>query len=289
MTASLLWQSIGELPPRGPGEHRYLLVNQAAWHGQPETMQGLKSFDRVALFGSSVDACVDGATPFLIRLDGQFGDTLAARPIRVLCETGCWASAISVLDSARPMTALAAALSARCEARLSDGQDMLLRYFDTRVLAVLLDVFTPEQLMHLGACATRWWYAGRSGALEPVTLSPWPAEDKFVPPWSLSQRQEDLLLEASEADAIVDLLTRQRVEPLLALPYESRHPVVAALLTQAKGWGLVGLSDQVAFCTLALVTGDEVARVAPWDELLPKVRSGALSFAAALEAAASAT
>ena len=289
MTESPLWESVGTLQPRGDAEHRYLLINQAAWHAQPEVIRGLQGFDRVALLGQPESACHDGATPFLLRLDGHIGNIAATRPLRVLCDTGCFASALSVIDARLSMQKLASALSLRCEARLTELQYVVLRYFDTRVLEAMLDVFSASQLCQLVACTTHWWFAGRSGVLEPIHLSDWPAQDSFAPPWQLSQQQEEALLDASDADAMVDLLTRRNVEPLLQMPFVQRHPVVSSLLAQCQHWGLNGTSDQAAYCTVALMRGEDIARASPWDQLLPKVKRGELTFAAALEISAQAT
>lgn len=289
MSESPLWLSIGELPPRGQDDHRYLLINQAAWHEQPEVIRGLLGFERVALFGQPVDACADGATPFLLRLDGHIGNTAVTRPLRTLCSSGCFASAISVLDASQPIGQLAAALSLRCEARLTEGQDVMLRCFDTRVLASLLDVLTPEQHSHLVSCTSHWWFAGRNGVLEPVTVSPWPARDEFTAPWHLTTDQEEALIDASDTDAMVDLLMRRKLEPLLDLPFVERHPVVDGLLARCKQWGLRGTSDQATYCTLALMRRQpDIGQLAPWDQLLPRVQRGELTFAAALAIAAEA-
>jgi hypothetical protein len=283
---SPLWQAIVALPPRGAEQHRYLLINQAAWQFEPKVIASLSGFARMPLLGQPISAATDGATPFLLRLDGHIEHNAATRPLRQLCNTGYYASAISVIDSALPMPALAATITDRCEAQLPDHQDVLLRIFDTRVLEAVLDHFSTEQKSQLVACATQWWFATREAELAPLYVSPWPTQDLFKPPWRLTQQQENALVDASDADAMADLLTRRNTEPLLALPYPQRYRAVTQLLAQCRALNIDAVSDQAAYCTLALIRGEDLARVSPWDQLLPKVKRGELAFAAALEIAA---
>jgi hypothetical protein len=284
-TDSPLWDHIASLPPRGEDEHRYLLINQAAWSGQVDALRALRGFDRCALFGQAPSACEDGATPFLLRLDGNISETSATRPLRVLCAEGCYASAVHVIDSGLAIQPLAQALTERCDARISDEQRMVLRYFDTRVFEAVLDHFTAAQLSDLVSCATRWWFAGRQGLLDPVYVNPWPQEDIFKAPWQLSLSQEHALLMASEPDTMIDLLTRSGVEPLLVLPYPERYPVVRDMIASAKAWGLEGTSDQAAYCTLSLHQGTDLAEDPLWKQLLPRVKRGEMSFTQALQQA----
>jgi Domain of unknown function (DUF4123) len=286
---SPLWQSISALPPRGPEQHRYLLVNQAAWQTDPKIIAELSAFERLALLGQPIAACTDGATPFLLRLDGQVGNTPSTAPLRRLCNAGYYASALSVIDSALPMQSLAASITDRCDARLPDHQDVLLRIFDTRVVEALLEHFTPEQKSLLVACSTHWWIAGREGELAPVHVSPWPTQDLFEPPWQLTQQQETALLDASEADAMVDLLTRRNVEPLLALQYPQRYPVVRELLAQCRALNMDAISDQAAYCTLVLMREQRLEDDPSWQALLPRVKRKELSFQAALQLASEAS
>jgi Domain of unknown function (DUF4123) len=285
---SPLWQAIVALPPRGAEQHRYLLINQAAWQFEPKVIASLSGFDRMPLLGQPISAATDGATPFLLRLDGHIEHNAATHPLRQLCNTGYYASAISVIDSALPMPALAAAITDRCEAQLPDHQDVLLRIFDTRVLEAVLDHFSAEQKSQLVACATQWWFATREAELAPLYVSPWPTQDLFKPPWRLTQQQENALVDASEADAMVDLLKRRNVEALLALPYPRRYLVVTQLLAQCRALNIDAISDQAAYCTLVLMRGLRLEDDPVWQALLPRVKGKQMSFQAALQTASEA-
>jgi hypothetical protein len=283
---SPLWRQLEGLPPTALGVHRYLLINQAAFSQDLAVIQGLNSFDRHPLLGSNASACSDGATPFLLLFDGTLGNASRTRTIRKLCTDGCFANAISVIDSRLAVPALLAALRARSNAVTSDGQHMLLRYFDTRVMEPLVDAMTPEQRVQWVSCSTSWWFCNRWGELEPLVCEPWPGVDSFTPPFRTTAKQEAHLLSASEADAIVDLLARNQVQGLIDLPYPHRQPTVKRLLAAAQALKLTGTPEQAAYCSLALEAGEDFGSMAPWNQLLPKVERGEITFVQAIEWAA---
>ncbi|WP_033371789.1 DUF4123 domain-containing protein [Caldimonas manganoxidans] len=284
-TINNLWDGWCAMPPPADGQHRYLLVNQAAWNAHRTVIRDLRSLPRQALLGQGGDACGDGATPFVIRIDGRPDEGARAWPLRAVCQTGQWACALHLIDSPLPLQGLAHALSERCLARLSDGQEMLLRYFDTRVLAAMCDVLRPTQMQDLVSCTSAWWFANRGGEWVSMNVLDWPGEERFQAPWHLSLEQEHALLDASEADAMIDLLTRQGQPALLALPYGERYPAIRELLAQGKAWGLDGTTDLSAYCTLGLSQGRTFSQAEPWQSALQQVREGRMSFIQAIEQA----
>lgn len=284
-TINNLWDGWCAMPPPADGQHRYLLVNQAAWNAHRTVIRDLRSLPRQALLGQGGDACEDGATPFVIRIDGRPDEGARARPLHAVCQTGQWACALHLIDSPLPLQGLAHALSERCLARLSDGQEMLLRYFDTRVLAAMCDVLRPTQMQDLVSCTSAWWFANRGGEWASMNVLGWPGEERFQAPWQLSLEQEHALLDASEADAMIDLLTRQGQPALLALPYGERYPAIRELLAQGKAWGLDGITDLSAYCTLGLSQGRTFSQAEPWQSALQQVREGRMPFIQAIEQA----
>jgi Domain of unknown function (DUF4123) len=284
-----LWKTLLSLFPRGTGEHRYLLINQAAFGANSALMKRLEKFPRAALLHQSVDACTDGATPFLVLWEGWSTDAQQLRTIQTLCEQGCYACAVSALDSSLNIDQLAAALTARCTVRLPEGIDMLLRFFDTRVMDALIDVLKPDQIELLVSCTTRWMYAGREGPLDPVSLSDREGRDTFVTPIELTQKQQNALIDAGEPDLVIGLLVDANIEPLIKMPVPRRYRAISQLIAKARQWGLSETPDFAAYCSLALSIGTGFAEQAPWSELLPEVKAKRLTFSQALATAESQT
>lgn len=285
---SPLWRGIERLPPRPLNGWRYLLVNQAAFATRMKSIRRLDSIEKHALLNRELDACSDGATPFLLRAEGALGESREARAIRQLCADGCYACAISVLDSPLELRDMAASLTARCNVELPDHLEMLLRFFDTRIMEPLMDAFTLSQTVDFVSCTTEWYYAGRGGELELVSAPVRTGTDSFMSPLRLSAEQQAALIDAGEADAVVDLLARGDVAPLLDLPFAERHAAVVHCLREAHSWGLSTIPEVTAYCTLSLHAGADFSRRMPWSELLLQVQQGSMRFSRAMAIASEA-
>jgi Domain of unknown function (DUF4123) len=284
-----LWSALESLPPRGAHEHRYLLVNQAAFGIDSPLIRRLGRFKRAALLRQPVDACTDGATPFLLLWEGVSDDKPALRAVQALCQEACYACAVSVIDSTLDLEPLAAALTARCTVRLPDDMNMVLRFFDTRVMTALIDAQEPKQKDAFFSCATHWLYSGREGSLDVAPTAGQAGHDSFVTPLTLIQRQQNELIDAGEADLVIGLLANANVEPLIELPVAKRHIVVSQFLADAKAWGLSETPDFTGNCCLALSIGPDFATLAPWKQWLPEIKAGHLKFGEALARAESET
>ena len=279
---SPLWRDIEQLQPVAHDGHRYLLVNQAAFSDRMKPIEGLAVFEKHPLLRQEPGACCDTATPFVVRLGDGLSDKAKARALRRLCDDGCYASALSVIDSDLPLHDIANALTARCEAQLPDNFDVLLRYFDTRILASLMSVLTSAQLAAFFSCASQWRYADRNGRLVQAFSTESKVADVFTPPLQFSAAQQNALIQAGEVDAVIDVLTRNKLEPLLDMPYPARHPTVQRQFVTAGQWGLSSTPDLASYCTLALLLGEGFESQAPWDSLLAAVKRGEFNLREAI-------
>jgi len=275
-----LWSSLDALPAPAAGLHRYLLVNQAALKGERTLLARLSRLERRPLFGLGDDSCLDGATPFVIRIDFSVNFRSI---LRDLANAACYACALSQIDTSLEIGQFADALTRRSEVLLPDGMSMLLRFFDTRILMPLLDVLTDDQRIAFLSCARDWWYADREGAMVPSLCPTWAGADTFAPPLKLSAGQERAMIDASEADAVIDFVGSRGRHPLFDAPYPQRYPIVRALIDRAHHWGLENIPDLAAFVTVALSTSSDFDMLPPWSELLPQVKAKGLTFRAALD------
>ena len=174
-----------------------------------------------------------------ITLEGGNIAVECAGPIlRDLADAACYACALSQIDTSLEIGQFADALTRRSEVLLPDGMSMLLRFFDTRILMPLLDVLTDDQRIAFLSCARDWWYADREGAMVPSLRPTWAGADTFAPPLKLSADQERAMIDASEADAVIDFVGSRGRHPLFDAPYPQRYPIVRALIDRAHHWGL---------------------------------------------------
>lgn len=192
-----------------------------------------------------------------------------------------YANALILIESTLPHTALCHALHARTEAMLPEAIAVLLRYFDTRTFQVLLTTLeAPQRATFLGIAST-WLYADRYGSA--VTL-PGSAEqaDTFIAPLTLTPAQESALIDAGEADTLVNLLLDQGNTTLATLPPYTQHEVIACALDTARTYGIDQLPDQIAYCTLSLALGPGFHDTIDWQPVLSEVRAGRQRFMQAL-------
>jgi Domain of unknown function (DUF4123) len=285
---SPLWRDLESLRPCAPGVQRYLLVNQAAFADHMSPVLGLASFPKCALLRQAEEACRDTATPFVVAMEGALSDTGRARALRRLCDDGCYGSALSVIDSNLSLHDLSNALTARCDAQLPENYDVMLRYFDTRILATLIHVLPAVELEAFFSCAQSWWYSDRSGALVHAFSADAQASEKFAAPLRLTVEQQNALIHAGETDSVIDVLVQNKIELLLDMPYPDRHPTVHRYLLAAGGWQLSSPRDLAAYCTLALVHGEDFALRPPWNEMLAAVKRGAIPLHEAISSIESA-
>ncbi|MBC7993221.1 MAG: DUF4123 domain-containing protein [Rhizobacter sp.] len=286
---SPLWRNFESLQPVAPGVKRYLLVNQAAFADHMAPVQGLAAFQKCPLLKQAEEACRDTATPFVLALGGALSDKGRTRALRNLCDAGCYGSALSVIDSDLSLHDLANALTARCDAQLPESYDVLLRYFDTRIVTTLIHVLSPAELEAFFSCVQSWWYSDRSGALVQAFSAGVQGSEKFAAPLRLNVEQQNAFIQAGETDAVIDVLVQNKVEPLLDMPYPERHPTVDRYLVAAGDWRLSSPRDLASYCTLALVYGEGFATQPPWDTVLAAVKRGEIPLHEAIASIESAT
>jgi hypothetical protein len=287
---SPLWRDLESLRPVAPGVQRYLLVNQAAFADHMAPVLGLAALPKCALLKQQgEEACCDTATPFVVALEGALSDKGRSRALRRLCDEGCYGTALSVIDSNLSLRDLASALTARCEAQLPENYDVLLRYFDTRIMATLIQVLSPVELETFFSCAQSWWYSDRNGVLVQAISADVPRSEKFASPLRLTVDQQNAFIQAGETDAVIDVLVQSKVEPLLDMPYPERYPIVHRYLEAARGWRLSSPRDLASYCTLALLHGEGFSLQSPWNAVLAAVKRGEIPLHEAISSIERAT
>lgn len=282
---SPLWTSLQNLPRCPEGSYRYLLINQAAFTDPKACTKALDAFEHCSLLDQPVSACRDGTTPFLIKLDDAANAARYTRTLATLCNEGCYASAISVLDASQTLECMAQAATQRCYAQLPDGSDVLLRYFDTRIMAALTNILDAEQHAGFLSCASTWWFAGREGQMLHATEIPSDQSWPFTSPVKFSLKQVAALTEATLPDGLLDTLIHSNLKLLIETPYPRRYSLIRQLVADARSWGLKARSDLVTYCVVALEAGAGFERSAPWSDLLDRVAKDEIRFADALQIA----
>lgn len=111
-----------------------------------------------SLFAGTADAQLAHAGPWLIEL-AKAGSEMSAQLVTLERE----APSLSWIIAMQDATGLAQLLRLSMEAKMADGRVALLRFWDPRVLASLVDICTPIQLEQLIGPIEEWHFL-RGGA-----------------------------------------------------------------------------------------------------------------------------
>lgn len=269
---------VAEALAKGPttGRHHYLVVDLAVAEGQDMSKELRITTGAIDILTGETCRWRDCASPVLLALPGQgFGAAAAMATERAL-EKWRYANALAYIESVQPFANMCRSLQARTEALLPQNMEVLLRFFDTRVLTRLLTLLPPIQRRLFLSAGTTWAFPDRWGHLQIECQEA--QEDSFVRPLQIDKQQEAALIDAGDADAVVDTLLNQGTPKLEFMLPPHQYEKVSDALAQAKAWRIEVFSEQVAFCSLCLELGQDFAEKAPWNQWLLDVRSGKKKF-----------
>lgn len=237
-----------------PAAQFYLLVDHA---GLPGLIRKLDCcvMQWNSVFENTRESTALAAAPILVSI-GKGGS-----PVRLFLDwLDCrcaYASAVTLLQSPLEMGTLCNRLANRLEMNLSENMKAMLRFFDTRILTQLRQTLSPDQATSFFSVATHWWWFDRSGTIECAHGSCTLTDDKCIP-LQLCQQQEFDMVEASEPDQVLSLLTSEMPMFLAKLPLEQRHDFIKKNLQQAKKAGLDSVHDFAFYVAAALLSDDEL-------------------------------
>ena len=249
----------------------YLMVNPAALHGLD-----LDFPHNVWPHGLSVvdegQETIPDIKPFLIDLLAPGGEALCAWWARHCVR----ANNLALIASPLPAAGLGAALRERMKVRLDDGSPMLLRLFDTRVLANAPRLLSKVQWRSVCDGIAAWAYADRDGQLRSLAL----AEAETVPvplPLRLSDTQVNGWIAAHAPDQV-----RPYLGPRWAQFAEGRtaceaHELLSHAMQRAQDAGLTDIQQWVAYCEARARLGSGFEDRAPWSEAIAKLAERQLS------------
>lgn len=268
---------VGTAESRG-SDHYYLLINQAAFPNILKQKRAIATLPHDGVLASAI--AIDGASPLLLEIDSLSEDKRIAQLVEWLCEQGRWANGMMLLRTPLSLTDLRDRLRLRTEAVLPDNFRVLLRYFDGRVLPTLLSSLPAPQRKVFLCCAKEWHYVDRHGDLQTVADVQFESDDSFDPPLKLDDKQQAVLLQASETDAVIDQLHRHMQ---FDEPPPSQYQRVAPLVDSARSYGIKDTPHIAMFCLIGLQEDSEFHKQPDWSPLLAKVKAGAVTFPQVLD------
>lgn len=263
-------------------QHRYLLIDTSAVKSAAISLPILTSLPSIDILRGRAVEWKDTASPVLIQLPVQLETFFQSQQWVAFFEKWRWANAFIYVESSYPFKKFSQALAKRTDVQLGDEQAMLLRYFDTRIFASLLDVLAPDQQASFLEIADAWHYPNRDGILVTLTNiennTSLHHHDAFRSPLKLTIQQEFKMLETSETDTMVNLLLTHQETPLSSMNPFQQHNTIDSLLNVARTNAILKFNEQAMFCILGLALGKNFYRVEPWVSGLEQIKNKTLNL-----------
>lgn len=269
--------------PAPVAAYRYLVVDSAATRPLNFSRSCGLAEDGIDILTGEVCVWRESASPVLLALPLAAAGPAVVRKSRETLSMWRYANCLVYLESPHLPHVLARMLRNRTEAVLPQNLHVLLRYFDPRVLFTLTTVLDRARMSAFFGIASRWAFPDRSGGLQTMETQTSQLGDTLETPVCFDTAQEAELIDAGEADAMIDLLLNQSNAALLTMLPPQQHERVHALLAQAQSLRINELSDQVAFCSLGLELGPNFFDASPWSESLAALKAGQLKFSQLLD------
>ena len=263
-------------------QHTYLIIDQSAYSTLGEK-RAILPLGLLSLLREDAADAIDGVSPVLADISTIGTDRFVHAWVQGLCTRGQWNNALTLLTSPLGAKVLQAQLAARTSATLPDNFNVVLRYFDTRILPVLLDVLKPEQRAAFLSCASAWNFVDREGVLQPLAGVRFSPDALFETPLQLDAAQEKAMLVAAEADAVNSLLDTIPIDPTTTLAQRYRR--IASCVDTARTFDIDEIADMATFATFSLRLGNDFYLEGAWPSLLAKVKSREIPFQQAMNLA----
>jgi hypothetical protein len=268
---------------RANGLSRWVIVDSASYAAAWPELRSLVNPSAISsLFDDTPFARDEAVAPMLIHLDGV-NDSALAHLVKIAVEY----PAVVWLKTRMAQKALLDSLRAKLRAEIHNERAVTLRYYDPRVLPVLVQILRPDQQGILGADIDEWLWLDRQAILKSWIPEPHRTSERDDPFFrrvlSLSDAQVNTLLAASFPDRVVNLLVQDNATLLRPFNAPSRHALVVAAITRARTFDLESEFDCATFVTLALQLGPTFEAQNDWAPLLSRVKSKEMTLSDALE------
>jgi hypothetical protein len=207
-----------------------------------------------SLFDGHAEETLPELAPLLI--DVSIESETTRKVIEETTRIGQLKPCVSKLEANLPLFPLTEQLAAFHLVSMPNGKDMLMRWYDTRILPVWLDVLHPVQRAYFARGITRWVSIDRFGIEQEHDIS---IPDGCQPsnmhaPLRLDEHQAARLLTHAEPDALIHQLRKTHCEYIGSIPPRTLHTFVETYWQMARKHGLNEQTDQLDLLQLAFYT-----------------------------------
>ncbi|NUU01319.1 DUF4123 domain-containing protein [Herbaspirillum robiniae] len=239
------------------GNRAYLLLDGAQAEGSHLKLQAMR-VPYASLFEGKREEALPEIAPLLIDLTALDAPR-RERLVPWMSQLGFGAPCLSWYESLLPLQAFAAHLRNFHQVGLSDGQAMMMRWYDTRILPIWLQALAPEQLAAFTGAMLGIAYVDRFGESRILHTSeqagpasrPLPLDRPLV---ELDDHQFGLLVDAGDLDTLLNHLKLVIPDETRQVPARQLVEFTARYQQQAVAAGLDDIDRQTQYVLLALYT-----------------------------------
>ena len=257
--------------PPADGTRRFLLLDGAQCKAPSDVLaritggaSAIDLFDGVLADGSG------DATVKLARLEPETDLQSVFRQVTASIKS---LGAFTFIDSALAPNELAQRLMRRLDAKLPNGKSFLARFYDGRVLPLLLNVMTPAQRGDFLALGATWWYIAHNHVWSSFELGS-PEHDPFQPPLRLDDAQRRSLLDDTYPYTLIDHFAFTDHELLDRVPANDQYRFIRHCTRVANEFGIRDGKRVVMVCAWALLLDEDYYLDPMWQQRLKDLSSG---------------
>jgi len=234
-----------------------LVVDTAAAEGSYATLDRWK-VPYHSLFDGTPEESLLEIAPLLIPVNGLDAET-RSRVFAWAQKLAYAAPCLSWVETDAPPASLAEHLRRFHVVGLSEGQSLLMRWYDTRILPVWLACMTAAQAQAFTAHVSSWGYVDRLGEVSAAAIERPPADFPTTPPYgeplvTLTDAQYGMLIDATELDVLLKHLRQIIRDELKRVPVRTLTQFVSKYQQAAISAGLDDIDRQAQYLVVALYT-----------------------------------
>ncbi|MCI1005946.1 DUF4123 domain-containing protein [Herbaspirillum sp. C7C8] len=242
---------------RERGHQAFLLLDTAQAEASHLKLQSMH-VPYTSLFEGKREEALPEIAPLLLPLSG-LDEQRALRLVRWISQLGFGAPCLSWYESSLGLHDFAAHLRNFHHVSLSDGQVMMMRWYDTRILPIWIQALSKDQLALFTGGMLSLAFVDRFGEARTLYQSaqihpPSQALPLDAPLVRLDDRQFVLLVDAGDLDALLTHLRFVIPDETNALPTRTLVEFVATYQQRARDAGVDDIDRQTQYVLLALYT-----------------------------------
>ncbi len=262
------------------GESLYALIDLASVPNGLRVLKLQQSPDSACLFEGTIQANAEAVAPWLLRIGNADSER---RRLRDCVDAALTYPALSWIVTPLSLDELLTRLRRRLDARLPDSYDVLLRFYDPRVLPMLsARLHEPQQRAFFCVCS-QWLYLDRDDKLQRIESVAAREGDILETMLELDANQQNALIAAAEIDVILNDLGNVNMQPFMEMTRTQRYHFAARQLAHTRDLKLEQPHEAMTLCMLALTLGEDFVQQPNWQAALDQVRERQITLDQAIE------